>query len=291
VANPIELKTSKVCISNRITIFAKNRGMARYFIRISYKGTCYHGWQVQPNATTVQQKLNYALSTFLREPIDTIGAGRTDTGVHASYFIAHFDSAKDDLLSSQNLIHKLNCILPADITAYSVKKVEDSANARFDATSRTYNYFMHTSKNSYINDYSYHFKGNLDAERIKAALPILFEHTDFTSFSKLHTDVKTNNCTITRAEWIEYAPNQYVFIIEADRFLRNMVRAIVGTLLEIGKGKIEPQQMHDIISGKDRALAGTSAPSQGLFLAKIDYPQSVYVADTNIEECFPKFVL
>lgn len=265
--------------------------MPRYFIRISYKGSSYHGWQVQPNATSVQERLNYALSTFLRKPIDTIGAGRTDTGVHASYFIAHFDSVKEDLELSQHLIHKLNCILPADITAYSIKKVADTANARFDATSRTYNYFLHTSKNSYINDYSYHFKGSLDVERIRAALPILFEHTDFTSFSKLHTDVKTNNCTITHAEWIEYAPNQYVFVVQADRFLRNMVRAIVGTLLEVGKGKITPEQVHDIICGKDRALAGTSAPSQGLFLAKIDYPESTYKEDTDIEECFPRFVL
>ncbi len=265
--------------------------MPRYFIRISYKGTSYHGWQVQPNATSVQEKLNYALSTFLREPIESIGAGRTDTGVHASYFVAHFDSVKDDLQSSSNLIHKINCILPADITAYSIKRVDDSANARFDAISRTYNYFLHTTKNSYINDYSYHFKGQLNVERIKEALPILFDHTDFTSFSKLHTDVKTNNCTITRAEWIEYAPNQYVFVIQADRFLRNMVRAIVGTLLEVGKGKITPEQVHDIICGKDRALAGTSAPSQGLFLAKIDYPKGVYEEDANIEECFPRFVL
>ncbi|WP_320053155.1 tRNA pseudouridine(38-40) synthase TruA [uncultured Acetobacteroides sp.] len=265
--------------------------MPRYFIRITYKGTNYHGWQVQPNATTVQKKLNYALSTFLRESIDTIGAGRTDTGVHASYFIAHFDSIKENLQSTPNLIHKLNCILPSDITAYSIKRVDDSVNARFDATSRTYNYFIHTTKNSYINDCSYHFKGLLAIERIKEALPILFEHTDFTSFSKLHTDVKTNNCTITRAEWLEYAPNQYVFVIQADRFLRNMVRAIVGTLLEVGKGKITPEQVHDIIRGKDRALAGTSAPSQGLFLAKIDYPANLYEEDANIEECFPRFVL
>lgn len=265
--------------------------MPRYFIRIAYKGTGYHGWQVQPNAETVQEKLNYALSTFLREGIETIGAGRTDTGVHASYFIAHFDSVKDDLHTNSSIIHKLNCILPADITAYSIKKVADNANSRFDATSRTYNYFLHTSKDCYINDFSYHFKGMLNTESIRAAIPILFQHKDFTSFSKLHTDVKTNNCTITRAEWIEYAPGQHVFVIEADRFLRNMVRAIVGTLLEIGKGKLQPEQLHEVIEGKNRGLAGTSAPSQGLFLAKIGYPEEVYPQDENIEVCFPRFML
>lgn len=265
--------------------------MPRYFIRLSYKGTSYHGWQVQPNATTVQEKLNYALSTLLREPIDTLGAGRTDTGVHASYFIAHFDSQRNDLDNNQHVIHKINCILPEDITAYSIKQVANDANARFDATSRTYNYFLHTSKNSYINDYSYHFKGILNIQNIREALPILLVHNDFTSFSKLHTDVKTNNCKIEAAEWKEYAPNQMVFVVKADRFLRNMVRAIVGTLLEVGKEKISPQMVEDIITGKNRGLAGTSAPSQGLFLAKIDYPASIYAEDVNFKTIFPAFYL
>lgn len=265
--------------------------MSRYFIRISYKGTHYHGWQVQINAIAVQAKLNYALSTYLREPIETIGAGRTDTGVHASYFIAHFDSLRDDLDTNSLLIHKLNCILPSDITAYSIKKVASSVNARFDATSRTYNYFLHTVKNSFLNDYSYHFRGQLNIGLIQEAIPCLFEHTNFTSFSKLHTDVKTNNCTITHAEWIEYAPNQHVFVVQADRFLRNMVRAIVGTLLEVGKEKISPLQVHDIIVAKDRAHAGTSAPSQGLFLAKIEYPAEIYVEDADIKPVYPTFYL
>lgn len=274
----------------RFTIFGAKR-MARYFIRIAYKGSNYHGWQVQPNATTVQEKLNFALSTLLREPIDTLGAGRTDTGVHASYFIAHFDSQRTDLDQNEHIIHKVNCLLPDDITAYSIKQVADNVNARFDATSRTYNYFLHTQKNAYINSYSYHFRGQLSIDKIVETLPILLSYTDFTSFSKLHTDVKTNNCRIEHAEWIEYAPNQYMFIIKADRFLRNMVRAIVGTLLEVGKGKISPQQVAGIIEGKDRGLAGTSAPSQGLFLVKIDYPSSIYTEDTDYQAIFPQIKL
>ena len=265
--------------------------MPRYFIRISYKGTCYHGWQIQPNAITVQEKLNHALATLLREPIETIGAGRTDTGVHASYFIAHFDTLQSNLDKNEHIIHKLNCILPHDIVAYSIQKVDTNANARFDATSRTYNYFIHTNKNAYINEYSYHFKGNLNTPKIQEAIPYLLKHTDFTSFSKLHTDVKTNNCHIEKAEWLEYAPDQYVFVIKADRFLRNMVRAIVGTLLEIGKEKVAPEGINEIITGKNRSLAGTSAPSQGLFLAYITYPELIYATDKNITTKFPFFYI
>ena len=265
--------------------------MPRYFIRISYKGTQYHGWQVQPNAVTVQEKLNHALSTLFREQIETLGAGRTDSFVHASYFIAHFNTSKVDITDNPYIIHKINCILPTDITAYSIKPVSDATNARFDAISRTYNYFIHTSKSSFINEFSYHFKGVLNVDDIKKAIPTLFNHTDFTSFSKLHTDVKTNNCKIEAAEWIEYAPDQYVFVIKADRFLRNMVRAIMGTLIDIGKGKVVPEQLDKIISCKNRSLAGTSAPPQGLFLANIEYPESVYKEDGAIEEYFPRFVL
>lgn len=265
--------------------------MPRYFIRIAYKGTNYHGWQIQPNAITVQEMLNNALSTLLKESVETLGAGRTDTSVHASYFIAHFDSLRNDLSEDWHIIHKLNCILPADITVYSIKRVADTTNARFDAVSRTYNYFLHTSKNPYLNECSFFFKGVLDAESIRRAIPILFNHTDFTSFSKLHTDVKTNNCKIEAAEWIEYAPNQFVFVIKADRFLRNMVRAIVGTLLEVGKGKITPEMVDDIIAGKCRGLAGTSAAAQGLFLAKIDYPDDIYVEDADFKPIFPIFHL
>lgn len=265
--------------------------MPRYFIRISYKGTAYHGWQIQPNATSVQERLNYALSTYLRENIEATGAGRTDSGVHASYFIAHFDSANEDLDSSKDFLYKVNCILPNDITAHSIKRVNDAANARFDAISRTYNYFIHTSKNSFLDTYSYHFKGILNISRIEEALPLLLKHTDFTSFSKLHTDVKTNNCKIFKAQWREYAPSQFVFTISADRFLRNMVRAIVGTLLEVGKGNIEPSAVDRIIEQKDRALAGTSAPAQGLFLAGINYPPNIYIETEAIAPVLPTFIL
>lgn len=287
----ILLNAREVCKCSIFAIFTKKIFMPRYFIRLAYNGTSYHGWQVQPNASTVQEKLNYALSTYLREPIETIGAGRTDTGVHASYFIAHFDSTAPNLEGCSNTIHKINCILPKDIVVYSIKEVSEGANARFDAISRTYNYFLHTDKSCFTNEFSTHFRGKLDVEAIRSAIPILFKHTDFTSFSKLHTDVKTNNCSISHAEWIEYAPGKYVFVVRADRFLRNMVRAIVGTLLEVGKGKLRPEELDTIIAAKDRSLAGTSAHSQGLFLAHIAYPKEVYAEDQHPDQSFPAFII
>ena len=243
--------------------------MFRYFIQLSYKGTDYHGWQIQPNAVTVQEDLNKALSTLLQEIINVVGAGRTDTGVHARFFIAHFDLKKeiDDL---DKITFKLNRFLSKSIAVQRVFRVENDVHSRFDATSRTYEYHIHTYKDVFLNELSYFYRKELDINAMNKAAKTLFEYTDFTSFSKLHTDVKTNNCKIMRAEW-QQVDNRLIFTIQADRFLRNMVRAIVGTLLEVGEGKLSIEQFRTVIEQKDRGKAGVSVPPQGLFLKGIGY--------------------
>ena len=247
----------------------------RYFIELAYKGTNFHGWQIQPNAASVQEYLEKALSTIIREPIAVTGAGRTDTGVHASYFVAHFDSEKLNLDHS-DFTHKLNSFLGKEIVIFHVSKVAPEAHARFDAISRTYQYHLNLRKDPFALETSWHFFIQPDIERMNAASRILFEYTDFTSFSKLHTDVKTNNCKIYRAEWTQEGTN-IVFTVKADRFLRNMVRALVGTLLEVGMGKIDLTQFRKIIEQKDRGAAGLSVPAHGLFLTDIEYPETVFV--------------
>ena len=243
----------------------------RYFLQLSYKGTNYHGWQIQSNAVSVQEVMEKALSTIMREEIAVVGAGRTDTGVHASFFVLHFDSEKENL-DATNLMHRLNRFLPPDIAVSKMFRVNNEAHARFSAVSRTYKYFISTAKNPFQNETSYLYTLPLDMEKMNEAAAALFDYEDFTSFSRLHTDVKTNNCRIYRAEWSR-ENNQLVFTIRANRFLRNMVRAIVGTLLEVGKGKISLNEFRKIIEKKDRRAAGTSAPAQGLFLTQIEYPK------------------
>ena len=250
--------------------------MPRYFIQLSYMGTAYHGWQVQDNANSVQAELNKALSTYLREAIDTLGAGRTDTGVHAKSYIAHFDSVNETL--EENIpqhLYKLNCLLPQDIAVFGLKKMHNDAHARFDATSRTYKYYVNQTKNPFLNETSYPLYVPLDVEAMNKAAQLLFKYADFTSFSKLHTDVKTNNCKVTFAKWEEGDNDTLVFTITADRFLRNMVRAIVGSLLEVGKGKISVDGFKKIIELKDRQKAGMSVPAKGLFLTAISYPYDI----------------
>ncbi|NOY96853.1 MAG: tRNA pseudouridine(38-40) synthase TruA [Chlorobi bacterium] len=242
----------------------------RYFIQLNYKGTNYHGWQVQPNAVTVQEALEMALSTILRETIKVVGAGRTDTGVHAGFFIAHFDSVNTGL-ANDSIVNKLNSFLPNDIAIQNIREVANDAHARFDAVSRTYHYYISRVKDPFSIETAYKYTSPLDVDAMNNAAKILFEYGDFTSFSRLHTDVKTNNCKISIAEWKEEG-GQLVFTIKADRFLRNMVRAIVGTLLEVGKGKLSIDDMRRIIEQKDRCAAGASAPAKGLFLAAIEYP-------------------
>jgi tRNA pseudouridine38-40 synthase len=251
-----------------------NRLDQRYFIELAYKGTHFHGWQVQPNAVSVQGCLEKALSTIARKPISLTGAGRTDTGVHASYFVAHFDSEKQDL-DHPDFAHKLNSFLNKDIAIFGLTKVPREAHARFDAISRTYQYHLNLGKNPFVLETSWHFFVQPNVERMNAASRILFEYTDFTSFSKLHTDVKTNNCKIYCAEWTQEGAN-VVFTVKADRFLRNMVRALVGTILEVGIGKINLSEFSQIIEKKDRGAAGLSVPAQGLFLTDIEYPEAIF---------------
>jgi tRNA pseudouridine38-40 synthase len=246
----------------------------RYFIELAYKGTNFHGWQIQPNAISVQESLEKALSTVTREAISVTGAGRTDTGVHASYFVAHFDSTKLNL-DHPDFSHKLNSFLGKDIVIFSVSKVIQEAHARFDAISRTYQYHLNLRKDPFALETSWHFFSQPDVERMNAASRILFEYTDFTSFSKLHTDVKTNNCKIYRAEWSQTG-SEIVFTVKADRFLRNMVRALVGTILEVGIGKLNLDEFRKVIELKDRGAAGLSVPAHGLFLTDVEYPETLF---------------
>lgn len=248
--------------------------MTRYFIELAYNGKKYHGWQIQPNALTVQQVLNECMSTILRQEINVVGCGRTDTGVHASYYVAHFES-EDGEVDEQYFCSKINKILPKDIAVYSLTKVDALTHSRFSAIGRTYQYHVLTQKNPFLQEFAYQSHVPLDFEAMNEAAATLLHYTDFTSFSKLHTDVKTNNCKVTYAQW-EFVNDKWIFTIKADRFLRNMVRAIVGTLLMVGRGKITVQQFLQIIEAKDRGQAGTSAPAHALFLVDVAYPEELF---------------
>lgn len=242
----------------------------RYFIRLSYNGSPFHGWQSQPNAVSVQETLEKALSMILRSAVKIVGAGRTDTGVNARVMIAHFD-VEDAILEPSLLVRKLNSIVGRDIAIYEIFPVHNDAHARFDAVSRTYKYFTHNLKSPFLYPFSWQCSFHLDFDLMNKAAKELLKYDDFTSFSKLHTDVATNICKITDALWTREG-EQYVFTITADRFLRNMVRAIVGTLVEVGKGKITVDDFCRIIESKDRCNAGTSMPGNALFLWNIEYP-------------------
>jgi tRNA pseudouridine38-40 synthase len=248
----------------------------RYFIFLSYKGTSYHGWQVQPNGITVQQTLDEALSVILEEQITTTGAGRTDTGVHALVFCAHFNSMASDLDTRKNFIYRLNRYLPKDISVTSVRKVKSDSNARFSALSRTYTYYISRKKDPFTEDSSWYLHGDIDTDSMNQAAALLLKYSDFTSFSRLHTDVRTNNCRIMQALW-EESESSLIFTIRADRFLRNMVRAIVGTMADVGAGRITVKEFDEIIKAKDRGSAGKSAPAKGLFLSGIEYPGDIFV--------------
>ena len=249
--------------------------MNRYFIYLSYNGKQYNGWQTQPNGVTVQQTIEEALATLLREPVPIVGAGRTDAGVHARLMVAHFDR-EEPIADLKFMAEKLNRVLPKDIAIHRIVGVTPEAHARFDATSRTYKYYLATRKDPFLYDLAYRYPGHLDFEAMNAACPILFEYRDFTSFSKLHTDVKTNNCRIQQAHW-EKEGDMWVFTITADRFLRNMVRAIVGTLLEIGRGRMTTDGLRRVIEAKDRCKAGVSVPGHALYLMDITYPDQLFL--------------
>lgn len=246
----------------------------RYFLRLSFDGTDYHGWQIQQNAHTVQAELNHALYTLLRKKeIETTGCGRTDTGVHAKKFYVHFD--QDEIENKDAVIRQLNAILPGTIAVQSIFPVSDDAHARFSATSRTYVYRMYSTKNPFLTNRSYFFPNNIDVEKMNSVNGILKDHTDFSCFSKSNTQTFTNNCVITFAEWSR-AEEEIIFTITADRFLRNMVRAIVGTMLEIGIGKMKDDEFRKILESKDRSEAGVSVPAHGLYLTDVTYPFPVY---------------
>ncbi|WP_018108653.1 tRNA pseudouridine(38-40) synthase TruA [Bacteroides propionicifaciens] len=248
--------------------------MNRYFIYLAYDGSNYHGWQIQPNGSSIQESLMKALQTFLRQEIEVVGAGRTDAGVHAKIMIAHFDI--DRVLDVAVVADKLNRILPQDIAVYKVVAVKPDAHARFDATARTYKYYITTRKDPFQRNYAYRIPFELDVDKMNAAAQILFEYTDFTSFSKLHTDAKTNLCTIMQADWVVVDAHSLVFTIKANRFLRNMVRAVVGTLLEVGRGKMDLDGFRRVIESHDRGVAGTSVPGHALFLFDVDYPSDLF---------------
>jgi len=247
----------------------------RYFADIEFDGTAYCGWQIQPHSPSVQQTIEEALALFLRQKVDVTGAGRTDAGVHAAQMIAHFDL--EEAQDPDWMLHKLNGILPPDIAVHGIYPVRPDAHARFDAVSRTYKYYVTLDKSAFERNYSWYLPNEPDFDLMNRAAEILLSTVDYTSFSKLHTDTKTNDCHVTEAVWERLYDGRWVFTITADRFLRNMVRAIVGTLMEVGRHKMTIDEFNAVIMSKDRCAAGDSAPAQGLFLHKIEYPDDIYL--------------
>ncbi len=244
----------------------------RYFLELSYNGTNYHGWQIQPNAISVQEKINEGLSKLLKFPINVMGAGRTDAGVHALQMYAHFDIETE--VETVVILDKLNSFLPDDIVIHSIFRVDDKAHTRFNAISRSYEYRIYLGRNPFLLETTWQlYRYKLDIDKMNETAKLLLNYTDFKCFSK-RTDVKTYNCDITLAKW-ELKDNMLVFHITADRFLRNMVRAIVGTLISIGHGKITIKDFIKIIESRNRSEAGISVPAKGLFLTRIEYPQSI----------------
>ena len=249
----------------------------RFFITLSYDGARYHGWQIQPNGPSVQEKLQWALSTLLREEILVTGAGRTDAGVHARMMVAHFDfngvgeKGSGDSLDCKQLAYKLNRLLPQDIAVQRVEPVSDEMHARFSATSRTYHYYIHTEKDPFLRTTSCELHYPLDFEKMNQAAAILMEYEDFGAFCKAHADVKTTLCHVTVACWHQTSSTSWYFEITANRFLRNMVRAVVGTLIDVGRGRLSIDDFRKVIEGKRRTEAGESMPAHALFLEDITY--------------------
>lgn len=241
----------------------------RYFVWFSYDGTAYHGWQIQPNGNSVQEELQRALSTLLREEISVTGAGRTDAGVHARQMVAHFDFS--EAIDLEQLAYKLNRILPCDIAVDRVELVDDDMHARFSATSRTYHYYIHTKKDPFSRPYSTELHYELDFDKMNEAGRILMTYDDFGAFCKSHSDVKTTFCRVTKAEWVQASETSWYFEITANRFLRNMVRAVVGTLIDVGRGRLTLDDFRKVIEGKRRTAAGESMPANALFLENIRY--------------------
>lgn len=249
----------------------------RYFLYLSYNGGAYSGWQTQPNAPTIQQTIEQALGTVLRYPCPILGAGRTDAGVHARQMVAHLDLELEPR-DANILVERVNRLLPHDIALHRIVPTQADAHARFSATARTYRYYATMHKSPFEHDLRLRLYQPIDLDKMNEAAEKLLLYRDFTSFSKLHTDVKTNNCLIREAYWMETAPGEYTFIITADRFLRNMVRAIVGTLLQVGRGQMSVDEFVSVIESQNRGRAGSSAPGHALFLECVEYPNTLFLA-------------
>ncbi len=244
----------------------------RYKIVLSYVGTKFHGWQIQPNKASIQESLENAVAIIQQEDISIVGAGRTDTGVHAKNYVAHFDSRKE-IIDTLLFLHKINSLVHKDIAVHSIEEVEADFHARFDALTRAYEYRIHTHKNPFLNERSFYYKVNFDIDKMNEASALLIQHKDFQCFSKAKTQVHTYLCDVYEAKWTKLNDNEYLFYIKANRFLRNMVRAIVGTLIEVGVGKISTSDVAHIIASKNRSNAGKSVPAEGLCLTEITYPE------------------
>lgn len=242
----------------------------RYFAELSYKGTAYCGWQRQPNAPSVQQTIEEALSTILRESVEVVGAGRTDTGVHAAFYVAHFDTSKP-IAQPEDFVYHLNALLPEDVAFGRIYAVAESAHARFDATEREYRYYIEPRKNPFTRATSWQLTTPLDVETMNKAAKVLLTTEDFTTFAKLGSNNTNNICHIFRAEWVEIECGMLVFVFRANRFLRNMVRAVVGTLVDVGRGKISPEEFAAIVASRDLSRSSSSAPAAGLFLTDVRY--------------------
>lgn len=247
----------------------------RYFIELRYKGAAYCGWQRQNDVPSVQQTLESALSTLLRAEIEVVGAGRTDTGVNASYYVAHFDT-EQAVADPEQLVYKLNLILPEDIAVFSVREVAPEAHARFDAVRREYRYYIEQNKNPFTREGSWQYYVPLDVEAMNRAAESLLSYEDFTSFAKLNSNNKTNICHIYHAEWSREESDRLCFTVAADRFLRNMVRALVGTLVDVGRGRYTPEQFEEIVASRDLSRSSGGAPAQGLFLSDVRYPEDIF---------------
>ena len=252
----------------------------RYFIELRYKGAAYCGWQRQNDVPSVQQTLESALSTLLRAEIEVVGAGRTDTGVNASYYVAHFDT-EQAVVDPEQLVYKLNLILPEDIAVFSVREVAPEAHARFDAVRREYRYYIEQKKNPFTREGSWQYYVPLDVEAMNRAAESLLSYEDFTSFAKLNSNNKTNICHIYHAEWVREESDRLCFTVAADRFLRNMVRALVGTLVDVGRGRYTPEQFEEIVASRDLSRSSGGAPAQGLFLSDVRYPEDIFRRTTK----------
>lgn len=250
--------------------------MARYFIYLSYDGAAYHGWQVQPNGITVQQQLEDALSILMRHPVQVVGAGRTDAGVNAALMVAHADFPAE--IDVPHMIYKLNRLLPPDIAVSDIRRVRDDAHARFDATEREYTYLITTVKDPFTlgNAWYYRYSTPLSVEAMNKAAEALLRHTDFTTFAKLNSNNSTNICHVSYAQW-RATEQGFEFVIRSNRFLRNMIRALVGTMVDVGRGKISPEEFEQLIIARDLSLSSGSAPAEGLFLSNVKYSENIYL--------------